>query len=459
MLKGYEEYKDTGYDWIPLVPKTWKQRTIRSITSLSNERNGKRKDLELLSVYREFGVIKKSSRDDNHNVESQDLSNYKYVNSCYLVMNKMKMWQGSLGISQHEGIVSPAYIVCKVDQNIIGKYLHYLLRSSQFKTFYNRISYGVRVGQWDLRYNDLKNLKIYLPTSDEQNQIVRYLDAKVAKINRLISAKKKEIALLKEYKQAIITRAVTKGLNTKTNTKPSGFLLLSDVPEDWNILYLFQIADEQKISNKTVHNQNLLSLSYGKIKNKDINSNEGLLPASFDTYQIVHDGNTILRLTDLQNDWNSLRVGLATQTGIITSAYIVLQPKKGILPPYLYFLLHSYDLKKVFYGLEGGVRQSANYSQIKRLPILVPPISEQKLIIDRCRNTENQINNLIDAIDKIISSITEYKTRLISDVVTGKVDVRGIHVEDVPEVELIDEFDEEIVDEFDDETSEEENIE
>jgi type I restriction enzyme S subunit len=110
-MKRYIEYKSTKYDWLPQVPIHWVKKTIRSITELSSERRGNRQ-ATLLSVYREYGVIKKSSRNDNHNVESEDLSGYKIVRIGDLVLNKMKMWQGSLGVSEYDGIVSPAYIVC-----------------------------------------------------------------------------------------------------------------------------------------------------------------------------------------------------------------------------------------------------------------------------------------------------------------------------------------------------------
>ncbi|HQN93010.1 MAG TPA: hypothetical protein PLQ09_02755, partial [Prolixibacteraceae bacterium] len=136
-LNPYPAYQPTEYDWLPQVPKYWEKRSIRTLTKLSDERCGSRDDLELLSVYREYGVIRKASRDDNHNVESLDLSNYKYAGNDYLVMNKMKMWQGSLGVSSYKGIVSPAYIVCSFTIDANYRYFHYLLRSATFKTQYN----------------------------------------------------------------------------------------------------------------------------------------------------------------------------------------------------------------------------------------------------------------------------------------------------------------------------------
>lgn len=448
-LKPYDDYQVTEYDWLGRVPSHWKRIFIRSITELSDERNGSRTDLELLSVYREYGVIKKSSRNDNHNVESEDLSNYKYVDEGYLVLNKMKMWQGSLGVSRHRGIVSPAYIVCKLKGTLNSDFINYLLRAAIYKTIYNKLSYGVRVGQWDMRYDDFKNIIIYIPPEEEQDKIVRYLDNKLLKINKFIKAKKKQIQLLKEQKQAIINKAVTKGLDPKARMKPSEIEWIGLIPDNWEVRYLFQVTDEQKISNKNLQNQNLLSLSYGKIVNKDINRTDGLLPASFDTYQVIHDGNIILRLTDLQNDHKSLRVGLATQTGIITSAYTCLALKEPVIPNFLYLLLHSYDIRKVFYRMGSGVRQSMSYADIKKLPVLIPSIDEQKCIVDYCFNLINKIESMIESIEKEITLVSEYRTSLISNVVTGKVDIRHFEVEDKME-ELqkeIEELEEEVLNE------------
>ena len=231
---------------------------------------------------------------------------------------------------------------------------------------------------------------------------------------------------------------------------------MKKIPAYWDELMLFQVASEQKISNKTVHHQNLLSLSYGKIKRKDINTKGGLLPASFDTYQIVNDGNVILRLTDLQNDHKSLRVGLATETGIITSAYTCLKPRDNILPEYLYLMLHAYDVSKVFYGMGGGVRQSIGYSDIRRMTIPLPPLDEQQAIVDYCYSEQKKIEKLIDSLNDEIAYIQELRVRTISDVVTGTVDVRNVEIpeyetetsdinddvsedEDLDEVETVDE--------------------
>lgn len=441
-MKKYEEYKASKYDWLGSVPSQWSERSVRSLTHLSDERNGNRNDLELLSVYREYGVIRKNSRDDNHNVESADLSNYKVVHKNYLVLNKMKAWQGSMGISHYEGIVSPAYIVCSLAEDINPTYLHYLLRSKPFITEYNRLSYGIRVGQWDMRYDDFKNILLYTPSQSEQAQIVKYLDWKVSKINKYIKAKKRQIELLKELKQAEINRAVTKGLDPNVPLKDTQNNWIDSIPSHWKEKYLFQIAKERKVSNKKMYNQNLLSLSYGNIVNKDINQTEGLLPASYDTYQIINDGNIVLRLTDLQNDQKSLRVGLSSQEGIITSAYTCLECVGDALPEYIYYLLHSYDISKIFYGMGGGLRQSMGYKEIKKLIAYTFSKEEQQQIVLHCNYIVNQKDKAVERLNETISYLEELRSSLISDIVTGKVDVRDIEVPDDYEVgEVSDEID------------------
>lgn len=207
-MKTHLSYKQTEISWLGEIPSHWNVLPIRAVTQLKSDKN--RSDLQVLSVYREFGVIPKDSRDDNKNVTSADTSNYKAVLPGDLVVNKMKAWQGSMGVSKHEGIVSPAYITCATKPNIVNpQYLHYLLRSSPLVGVYNSLSYGVRLGQWDMHYEDFKQIQIPIPTKEEQQKIVEFLDKKTSEVDLAIAKKEKEIATLKELKAALISEAVT----------------------------------------------------------------------------------------------------------------------------------------------------------------------------------------------------------------------------------------------------------
>jgi len=163
----------------------------------------------LLSVYRDHGVVPKSSRGGNHNVESEDLSSYQLVRTGDMVMNKMKAWQGSIALSDFRGIVSPAYFVYRPTQEFNRKYFHYLMRSAPYIAEYNRISKGVRIGQWDLDPTYFRTTPLIVPPVDEQRQIADFLDRETEEIDFLKPKAESVILLLKERRQALISAAVT----------------------------------------------------------------------------------------------------------------------------------------------------------------------------------------------------------------------------------------------------------
>ncbi|MDK8191812.1 restriction endonuclease subunit S [Paenibacillus sp. UMB7766-LJ446] len=198
----------------------------------------------------------------------------------------------------------------------------------------------------------------------------------------------------------------------------SGEEWIGDVPTNWDVKPLFTLF--RNIQNKNIGNleNNVLSLSYGKIVRRDIESNYGLLPESFETYQIVEPNDIILRLTDLQNDKKSLRVGLVEERGIITSAYVSLRPGNKLLPRYAYYLLHNYDISKIFYNLGSGVRQSMNYVDLKKLTFLVPPLMEQSRIVVYLDSEISKINLLISKKKKLVELLQEKRQAFITEAVT-----------------------------------------
>lgn len=202
--------------------------------------------------------------------------------------------------------------------------------------------------------------------------------------------------------------------------KQSGIDWIGEIPDDWKINQLSQIVSQVKNKNTGLKENNLLSLSYGKIKRKNINTNDGLLPASFDGYNIISDGDIVLRLTDLQNDHTSLRVGRATEQGIITSAYTTLHPVDYDNSRYLYYILHSFDLKKGFYGMGSGVRQGLNYDEVKTLKVPLPPKATQQRIAEYLDSKCAQIDSIIEESKKSIEEYKAWKQSVIFEAVTGK---------------------------------------
>ncbi len=207
--------------------------------------------------------------------------------------------------------------------------------------------------------------------------------------------------------------------------KPSGVEWLGKVPAHWAAAPLLTVARERSEPNAGMAEGNLLSLSYGNIVQKDITANDGLLPESFETYQIIHQGDIVLRLTDLQNDKRSLRSALVGEKGIITSAYLCLAPI-GINPSYLAYLMRAYDVSKVFYSMGGGLRQSMKFADLKRLPVAVPTLAEQSAIATFLGRETAKIDALVSEQERLIALLKEKRQAVISHAVT-----RGLN-SDVP---------------------------
>lgn len=205
--------------------------------------------------------------------------------------------------------------------------------------------------------------------------------------------------------------------------KDSGIEWIGDIPESWKVLFAFQCFSQVKNKNEGLSETNLLSLSYGKLKRKSMDTTEGLLPESFESYNIIEANDIVLRLTDLQNDHTSLRVGLSEERGIITSAYVTLRNYSKNVPKYLYYYLHSYDIAKGFYGMGAGVRQGLNWEGLKHLKMLAPTPQEQQKI---STYLDRQCGLIDSVIEKTKASVEEYK-KLRQAVITQAVTkgVRG----------------------------------
>ena len=200
--------------------------------------------------------------------------------------------------------------------------------------------------------------------------------------------------------------------------KDSGIPWIGEIPETWNVNMLSSLFDEHKQKNKDLSETNLLSLSYGKIIRKDINTNEGLLPESFDGYNIISDGDIVFRLTDLQNDKRSLRTGLCLEKGIITSAYVTIRARQKLYSPYYHYLVHSYDVCKVFYGMGDGVRQGMNYSDLRKLLLVSPSYSEQQRIAEFLDRKCAEVDEMIALQEQIVEELKVYKQSVITEAVT-----------------------------------------
>jgi len=207
-IRPDREMKDSGIEWIGDIPKEWEISLLKYSIRWKSEKG--QPNATVLSLYRDYGVIPKDSRDDNHNVTSLDTSSYKVVAVGDFVINKMKAWQGSMAISEYEGIVSPAYHVCEItNKNINKKYFHHLLRNHLYLPEYARLSTGMRIGQWDLGFDDFKNIPFIIPSLEEQEEIAEYIENGLSQYDTLIAKKEQIVTELESYKKSLIYEYVT----------------------------------------------------------------------------------------------------------------------------------------------------------------------------------------------------------------------------------------------------------
>lgn len=422
-MPKYEAYWDSKIEWIGDIPKEWELTKLGACLTPVSIKN--RPDLPLLSITRELGVIERDieDQDSNHNFIPDDLSGYKVIESGQFGMNKMKAWQGSYGVSKYTGIVSPAYYVFKFEKDIDPDFFHWAIRSHLYISFFASASDGVRIGQWDLSKDRMKEIPFVYPQKSTQTAIANFLDAKTTQIDEAIAIKEQQIALLNERKQILIQQAVIKGLNQNVPMKKSGVDWVGDIPEHWSLQPGFIVFNENKKSNKGMIESQVLSLSYGKIIVKAKEKLNGLVPESFETYQVVSPGNIIIRCTDLQNDKTSLRTGFVKNHGIITSAYLCLNISLEQNAEYIHYFLHALDVCKEIYRYGSGLRQSLSFSDFKRMLVITPPIEEQDQIVTFIREQEENIMSAVELLKAQIEKLTEYKKSLIHSAVTGNIKV------------------------------------
>ena len=327
-------------------------------------------------------------------------------------------------IEEHNNpiIVSTGFMVMRARNGVmLPDFLGYIAQSDGLVSEIECQSYGASYPA--INAEEIAGLSIPLPPIPEQQAIVRYLDAKCAAIDEAIERHKKIIEKLEEYKRSSIIKAVNGDISD--NTKASGIAWMPTVPSHWGVVPMRFALTQRKNKNEGLVEKNLLTLSYGKIKRKDIETNEGLLPSSFEGYNIIEAGDIVLRLMDLQNDKHSLRTGLVTERGIITSAYVTVIPTEGFDPAYCRYLLHAYDLMKVFYSMGEGVRQGLTYDDLSRtLLIPKPPIDEQSKIASNIIKMEGSVDASIGKQNAMLEKLEEYRKSIIYNAVTGKIDCR-----------------------------------
>ena len=426
--------KYSGNDWIKDVPEDWHLIRLKFIFDSIQGGNWGNEDgvldddvicLRVADFDYANGVIKHDGKFTHRNYSGIDVSKYILDHGDILIEKsgggeKTPVGRTVIFDKDYKAVYSNFLAKAKVKKQYNPKFVQYYLMAL-YSHGVTRLYFNQTTGIQNLDINKLINTeKIPVCSSEDQNKIVTYLDKKLQQINKLSKTILKEIKNLKDYRNSLIAETVTKGLDPNVSSKDSGIEWVGSIPESWRVVPLYKLFNERKNKNIAGREQNLLSLSYGKIKRRDINAKGGLLPANFNTYNIVEDGDIIIRPTDLQNDQHSLRTGIVREHGIITSAYIDLAPLPNTNSAYYHYLLHSYDIEKVFYNMGNGVRQGLNYNGFSKLKVLVPSDREMSNIVDYFNRKNIILDNLVEKKQQQLNLLKEYKNSLIYEYVTGK---------------------------------------
>ena len=449
-LIPYPKMKNSGIEWLGVVPKHWEVLPNRALFAEVKERG--HPEEQMLSVTIIKGVIRQqalladSSKKDSSN---QDKSAYKLVRSGDITYNKMRAWQGAVGVSDYQGIVSPAYVVERPRKGASSHYLHHLLRTPAFAKEAERWSYGITSDMWSLRPEHFKMIYGCLPPLPEQTAIVRFLDHADRRIRRYIRAKQKLITLLEEQKQAIINRAVTRGLDPNVRLKPSGAEWLGDVPEHWEVRRLRYLIRGRLTygANAAAEHTDPAWPRYLRIT--DFSKNGTLRKDTFRSLPLQTAKDYLVEPGDVLLARSGATVGKAflvdEEAGIACHAgYLIrARPNRSILHPSFFFAFTQsawFAMWKDATFIIATI-QNIGADRYADLPVPLPPLSEQELLLRFLDKSTAKIDRAVERTEVEIALLREYRTRLIADVVTGKLDVRE-EAAGLPEVDPhADEFD------------------
>lgn len=429
-MKRYEAYDSFLDIWVDEIPAHWETHKMKYLFHERSEKGYP--DEPLLVASQNMGVVPKNVY-GNRTVEAQkDLHLLKLVRVGDFVIS-LRSFQGGLEYAYYQGIISPAYTVLTPHEPITAGYFRYLAKSKLFIGLLTLCVTGIREGQ-NIDYEKLRNHLLPVPPREEQDQIVRYLDWQVSKINRLIAAKRRQIELISAAKYAFASNLVTKGLDASCAMRYSGVNWLGDIPKHWQIRKLRTIL--HTVSEKNRPDLPLLSVVREQgviprdVDNKE--SNHNFIPDDLSDYKVVRTHQFVI---NKMKAWQG-SYGIAPCDGIVSPAYFVFNISFDNLE-YFHHAIRSKVYVNFFAQASDGIRVGQwdlSIDKMKDIPFILPPSDEQKAIVESIKKNNAQEDTTISALEKQIAVLQELRTRLISDVVTGQVDVRGI---EVPEFEYV----------------------
>lgn len=450
-LKQYPEYKKLNLPWIDRLPSEWDVLRAKCLFKQIDARSETGEE-ELLSVSERQGVTPRK----NVNVTMFKAESYKGYKLCWpgdLVINSLWAWMQGLGFSKHHGIISTAYGVYRIKNSykVQYKYFDYLFRSAAYLWELRVRSKGIWRSRYQLTDDAFLTMPVIIPTEDEQKQIVKYLDSKSTQIAKFIRNKRRLIQLLKEQKQAIINQAVTRGLDSDIKMKPSGIDWLGNIPEHWECFKVKRLAKFSPSKSELGNQIDMENISVF-LPMETISVDGKINCEQKQKIKDMWSGFTYFKRNDVvmakitpcfENGKGAYLAELETDFGFGTTELIVMRSSKSIMGEFLYYFTMTSKFRKdgeeVMTGAAGQKRVPTDF--VKNYTIALPLVKEQEKIVEFIKIKSAELDRVIEKTKSEITLIQEYRTRLISDVVTGKVDVREIKVEDVSNEEITDDLD------------------
>jgi len=434
-VPAYPEFKDSGVPWLGAVPIAWSVERFRHVFRESGEKIEVEVVGPMLSVSGYRGIEIKEYDDENRRRLDEELVGYRIVRPGQLVVNTMWLNYAGLGVSDHEGHVSPAYRSYWIEREVDRRFIHHLMRSSIYVQGYTRLLTGIRPNSLQMSRDDLMDFPVLLPPADEQATIAAFLDRETAKIDALVAEQERLIALLKEKRQAVISHAVTKGLNPDAPMKDSGIEWLGEIPAHWDA---------------TAVKQTVSLVTSGPRGWSDLASDDGAF--FFQSQNIGRDmeadfsqGKRIevpigpdaerarLQLDDVAVCITGGRTGAVAhidelaEDAFINQHVCVLRPRPGrIVGRYLAFSLFGLPGQEQLALAMYGLKQGLSLENVREVSLPLPPLDEQRDIAEFLNKYSSDVRSLISEAQSAITLLQERRAALISAAVTGKIEVRGL---------------------------------
>ncbi|MEN6426180.1 MAG: restriction endonuclease subunit S [Phycisphaerales bacterium] len=424
-LKPYPEYRDSGLPWLGRIPSHWEVRRNGRLFAQRNETGCG--DLPILEVSLKTGVRVRNMDDLKRKQVMADREKYKRAARGDIAYNMMRMWQGAVGVSPEDGLVSPAYVVARPYPEAEPRFFSYLFRTDAYKNEVDGYSRGIVKDRNRLYWEDFKRMPSCLPPLDEQKVIADYLDANAAKVRRFIRNRRRLIEVLNEQKQAIINRAVTRGLDPNVPLRPSGIDWLGDIPEHWDVRRNKLIFCERIESGTDGMPLLVVSLRTGVTIGEEVDGRGR-------PKRLIEDRAKYKRACIGDLAYNMMRlwqgaVGTVPVDGLVSPAYVVAKPIREVVPHFFEHLLRTPGYMGSVNRESRGIVSDRNrtyWDNFKQLSSPFPPVDEQADIVEFIDAETRSFCDSTTLATREIELVREYRTRLIADVVTGKVDVRHL---------------------------------